>query len=184
MTADKNKERDLFIRAPPLLNQCRHRSGDRGVTVSEAASPWLTFCPCFGVKSLIPFENSLFFEIFSLIICVGNCSRSDCSAAVSWYSIVPLSPRIAKFPVKFPDTREFAWRRARSALRRQPGGPGSVPDTWVTVYTEDIGNTFGPKLVKVKIGRIPWIERAAQNAENEWSRYHHLRPHRPPMRKL
>ena len=21
----------------------------------------------------------------------------------------------------------------------------SVPDTWVTVYTEDIGNTFGPK---------------------------------------
>jgi hypothetical protein len=22
---------------------------------------------------------------------------------------------------------------------------GSVPDTWVTVYTEDIGNAFGPK---------------------------------------
>jgi hypothetical protein len=22
---------------------------------------------------------------------------------------------------------------------------GSVPDTWVTVYTEDMGNTFGPK---------------------------------------
>jgi hypothetical protein len=21
----------------------------------------------------------------------------------------------------------------------------SVPDTWVTVYTEDMGNTFGPK---------------------------------------
>src|SRR6266404_5574344 len=29
-------------------------------------------------KSLIPFENSLFFKIFSLIICVGNCSRSGC----------------------------------------------------------------------------------------------------------
>src|SRR6266404_3732418 len=83
-------------------------------------------------KSLIPFENSLFFKIFSLIICVGNCSRSDCSAAVSWYSIVPLSPRIAKFPVKFPDTREFAWRRVRSALRRQPGSPAlreAVPDS-------------------------------------------------------
>jgi hypothetical protein len=33
----------------------------------------------------------------------------------------------------------------RSALRRQPGIPGSVPGTWVTFYTEDIGNTFGPK---------------------------------------
>src|SRR5439155_2781568 len=22
---------------------------------------------------------------------------------------------------------------------------GSIPDKWVTVYTEDIGNTFGPK---------------------------------------
>jgi hypothetical protein len=22
---------------------------------------------------------------------------------------------------------------------------GSVPDTWVTVYSEDMGNTFGPK---------------------------------------
>ena len=30
-------------------------------------------------------------------------------------------PRIAKFPVKFPDSREIGWRRARSALQRQPG---------------------------------------------------------------
>jgi hypothetical protein len=35
--------------------------------------------------SLIPFQNSLFFKIFSLIICVGNWSKSGCSAAVSWY---------------------------------------------------------------------------------------------------
>ena len=35
-----------------------------------------------------------------------------------------LSPRIAKFPAKFPDTREFAWRLVRSALRRQPSIPG------------------------------------------------------------
>src|SRR6202011_25777 len=34
-----------------------------------------------------------------------------------------LSPRIAKFPVKFPDTRQFAWRLVRSALRRQPASP-------------------------------------------------------------
>ena len=81
---------------------------------------WNVFLAC---HSLIPFENSLFSKIFSLIICVGNCSRSGCSAAVSWHVIVSLSPRIAKFPVKFPDTREFARRRVRSALRRQPGSP-------------------------------------------------------------
>jgi hypothetical protein len=71
-------------------------------------------------NSLIPFKNSLILKILSLIICVGNCSRSGCSAAVSCYQIASLSPRIAKFPVKFPDTREFGWRQARSALRRQP----------------------------------------------------------------
>jgi hypothetical protein len=31
--------------------------------------------------------------------------------------------KITKFPVKFPDSRESAWRRARSALLRQPGSP-------------------------------------------------------------
>jgi hypothetical protein len=30
----------------------------------------------------------------------------------------------------------------------------SGPDTWVTVYTEDIGNTFGPK----GVGAVPWPE--------------------------
>jgi hypothetical protein len=33
----------------------------------------------------------------------------------------PTTGGIAEFPVKFPDSREIAWRRARSALRRQPG---------------------------------------------------------------
>src|ERR1700722_8273713 len=38
----------------------------------------------------------------------------------------------AKFPVKFPDSREFVWRRVRSALRRQPASPGlreNAPDS-------------------------------------------------------
>ena len=77
-----------------------------------------TFLAC---HSLIPFENSLFPKIFSLIICVGNFTRSRCGAAVSCYEIGPGSLEIAKFPVKFPDTRESGWRRVRSALRRQPG---------------------------------------------------------------
>jgi len=39
----------------------------------------------FVCNSLIPFKNSLILNIFSLIICIGNCSRSGCRAAVSWY---------------------------------------------------------------------------------------------------
>jgi hypothetical protein len=75
------------------------------------------------LNSLIPAKNSLFFEILSLLICVGNCAKSDCGAAVSCYEIGLGSPEIAKFPVKFPISREFAWRRVRSALRRQPTSP-------------------------------------------------------------
>src|SRR6266851_8369780 len=39
-------------------------------------------------------------------------------------------------------------RRQRSHVRIVSGAPvslGSVPGTWVTVYSDDIGNTFGPK---------------------------------------
>ena len=81
-----------------------------------------TLTDAYQISLFLP-EISLFFTIFSLLICVGNCSRSGCSAAVSWYCIVSLSPRIAKFPVKFPVSREFVWRPVRSALRRQPGSP-------------------------------------------------------------
>jgi hypothetical protein len=42
----------------------------------------LTFLGC---NSLIPFKNSLILKLFSLIVCLGNCSRSGCSAAVSWH---------------------------------------------------------------------------------------------------
>src|SRR5260370_20679923 len=34
-------------------------------------------------NSLIPEKDSLFPKIFSLLICVGNCSKSGCSAVVS-----------------------------------------------------------------------------------------------------
>ncbi|SIO47530.1 hypothetical protein SAMN05443247_05916 [Bradyrhizobium erythrophlei] len=71
-------------------------------------------------NSLLFAKKSLYFEIFSLLICVGNCAKSGCGAAVSCYGIGPGSLEIAIFPVKFPVSREFAWRRVRSALRRQP----------------------------------------------------------------
>src|ERR1700687_2234089 len=75
------------------------------------------------VNSLFLVLNSLFFKIFSLLNSVGNCSRSRCSTAVTCYEIGSLCPEIAKFPVKFPVSREFQWRRVRSALRRQPASP-------------------------------------------------------------
>jgi mono/diheme cytochrome c family protein len=75
-------------------------------------------------KSLLPDRNSLFFEIFSLLICLGNCLRSRCVTAASCYEISSHIPKIAKFPVKFPVSREIAWRRVRIPLRRQPAMRG------------------------------------------------------------
>ena len=75
------------------------------------------FC---GSNSLLPLTNCLLFEIFSLLICVGNCAKSRCGTAASCSKIVSGSLGIAIFPVKFPVSREFGWRRVRSALRRQP----------------------------------------------------------------
>jgi hypothetical protein len=47
--------------------------------------------------------------------------KSRCSTAAFRYEIGSQSSRIAKFPAKFPVSRESAWRRVRSALRCQPG---------------------------------------------------------------
>jgi len=76
----------------------------------------LRFC------SLIPcswFFSSLLSKIFSLLSFVGNWLRNRCSTAVSYSEVRSSGPEIAKFPVKFPDSREFVWRRV--PLRRQPG---------------------------------------------------------------
>ena len=70
--------------------------------------------------------------MISLLICTGNCLISNCSTEVFSAKIVSNRLRIAELPVKFPDSREFAWRRVRSALRRQPGSPGlreNAPDS-------------------------------------------------------
>jgi hypothetical protein len=55
------------------------------------------------------------------VTCVGNSRKDRCGTALFCSSPAPESLKIAKFPVKFPVSREFAWRRVRSALRRQPG---------------------------------------------------------------
>jgi hypothetical protein len=58
--------------------------------------------PCFGQ------QNSLLCEIFSLLARLGNFAKRPCSAVVSYFEIQLWEPEIADFPVKFPDSREFA----------------------------------------------------------------------------
>jgi hypothetical protein len=82
--------------------------------------------PVFAVctqNSLLLDSSSLFFKRFSLLIRVGNCWKKGCSAGVFRYAIRSERAEIAKFPVEFPDNREFSWRQVRSALRRQPRIP-------------------------------------------------------------
>jgi hypothetical protein len=104
----------LELRSPIAERVERNPASPAILTLIELARDPLT------LNSLIPAKNYLFFEVFSLLICVGNCPKNDCSAAVSCCKIGLGSPEIAKFPVKFPVSRELAWRRVRSALRCQP----------------------------------------------------------------
>jgi hypothetical protein len=80
----------------------------------------LTTGTVYRESSLFLPRNSLFFELFSLLIFLGNCAKKRCNTAASCSTSVAQRPENAKFPVKFPVSREFAWRRVRSALRRQP----------------------------------------------------------------
>jgi hypothetical protein len=89
--------------------------------------------------SLLRLRNSLFGRIISLLIFVGNCPKSGCSTAVSYYDSGLWVAEISKFPVKFPVSREFPWRRVRSPLRRQPtshstGGSGRAPVETAAFY--------------------------------------------------
>jgi hypothetical protein len=68
-------------------------------------------------------------KYFSLLIRVGNYARSGCGTAAYGFKGPSRSPEIAKFPVKFPVSREFARRQARSALRRQPASHSTQDST-------------------------------------------------------
>jgi hypothetical protein len=57
--------------------------------------------------SLLRLRNSLFGRIISLLIFVGNCPRSGCSTAVSYYDSGLWVAEISKFPVKFPIAGNF-----------------------------------------------------------------------------
>jgi hypothetical protein len=60
--------------------------------------------PC-KISLFLP-EISLLSKIFSLLICVGNLPKSGCSTGVFRTDITSKIPKIVKFPVNFPDSRE------------------------------------------------------------------------------
>jgi hypothetical protein len=72
--------------------------------------------------SLLSPANSLSLKNSSLFPAVGNWARSHLGTAICSREQRVLSPKNGKIPAKFPVCREFAWRPARSALRRQPAG--------------------------------------------------------------
>jgi hypothetical protein len=47
-------------------------------------------------------RSSLFFEIVSLLICLGNYAKNRSGIAASCHKIGLRNPEIALFPVKFP----------------------------------------------------------------------------------
>src|SRR5271163_1339274 len=70
--------------------------------------------------------------------------KSHCSSAIFLFEIGLQRPEFTVFPVKFPVSREFAWRRVRSALRRQPASfLGSISPV---ARRKDVGsgNVGGP----------------------------------------
>jgi hypothetical protein len=93
--------RHLLVLICKFVGENRSRSNREETSVQEMDA--------YSVprNSLIPAKNSLFLEIFSLLVCVGNYARSDCGAAVSCNEIGLGSPEIAKFPVLFPVSREL-----------------------------------------------------------------------------
>jgi hypothetical protein len=59
------------------------------------------------LNSLIPAKNSLFLEIISLLIFVGNLPGNRCGTGAFRADIASKSLGIAKFPVNFPVSREL-----------------------------------------------------------------------------
>jgi hypothetical protein len=110
---------------PPVADWVRRRN----VRLRVKTLLVMQICPILLNNSLIQLTSSLFFEKSSLLICLGNCSKSHCSAVVSSHETGYRSLKIAKFPVKFPVSREIAWRPVRSALRRQPTSPAPGDST-------------------------------------------------------
>src|SRR6266436_5936892 len=82
-------------RPPPETLSVRTRS-NRETSVREMDAYWTL--DAYQISLFLP-EISLFFKIFSLLICVGHFVKSRCSTVVSCNEIGFSGPRNAKFPV-------------------------------------------------------------------------------------
>src|SRR6266404_2695531 len=97
------------------------------------------------VKFLLPLKNSLFFKIVFLLICVGNFVKSRCSTVVSCNEIGFRGPRIAKFPVNFPVSREL------------PPETGSYLTASATIQSSRTAETVVDRKDAVSAGIVPPI---------------------------
>ncbi len=89
-----------------------------------AGSP--LFAGYYQKKSLLSDKNSPIFKIFSPLIRMGNWQRKPCGTVVYCSTSISGCLKLEKLPV----SREFPWRRVRSALGRQPVssvGGGATP---------------------------------------------------------
>jgi hypothetical protein len=59
-------------------------------------------------NSLLFAFRSLLFENFSLLFFLGNLVRSRCGTAAFQREVASKGPKIAKFPVNFPVSRELS----------------------------------------------------------------------------
>src|SRR6267142_3356304 len=116
----RRNARELATSRPPPENLSARTDRVRTATKQVCKKWTLTFLqvkfPVTGQKFPVP--QNIFPVNFR-----RELSEKGCSTAASCYGIASQSPKNAKFPVKFPVSREFAWRRVRSALRRQPTSP-------------------------------------------------------------
>jgi hypothetical protein len=112
--------RQIAARCPHLQIERENRYCLRAT--GKARENWALILRLYADhNSLFWLEKSLFCKKDSPLIWVGNSTRSPCSTGASCCGGSGMRPKIAKFPVKFPVSREFARRQVRSALRRQPG---------------------------------------------------------------
>ena len=77
------------------------------------------------IKFPVLMRSPLFRENNSLFCCVGNFRQKPCGGAINCRLYRSQSRDFAKFPVKFPVSRENGQSRGPSALLRQPPSPGS-----------------------------------------------------------
>jgi CheY-like chemotaxis protein len=68
--------------------------------------------------------DALFTDIYLKTAVLGGYEVAHQAIKLRLNLRVLYTTKNAKFPVKFPVSREFAWRRVRSTLRRQPASPG------------------------------------------------------------